>query len=251
MTIRAKWNQSQWLAAFLFVTGMGLVAYAIIHHPGAKLTELFLGALVWCALFVLLAIFSNFEITKWVVIASLPVICAIAGGAYRLVSHPFPHLLPSFARVSAPAGEGTLLAHLEYKSVGTVAALLPADRLVARSSGGAGFLGYSVTPHATHSVLHVHLTANAYAEQANEVVLAVFQAGQAMPIELFSKPIEAGGRVLFDERFAIDAPNTQPVSLDIRMGVIHPGQVEINGPAAGAPHAGVPYPTLTITETAH
>ncbi|HUC62269.1 MAG TPA: hypothetical protein VMF53_09960, partial [Alphaproteobacteria bacterium] len=98
------------------------------------------------------------------------------------------------------------------------------------------------------ATLHVRLTANAYAAQANEVVLAIFRSGQAPALKVETKPVAADGRVYFDESFDIPNVSANGVSLDVRMGITKPGPVVINGPSAGAPHADVPFPTLDVTE---
>ncbi|HUC61368.1 MAG TPA: hypothetical protein VMF53_05375 [Alphaproteobacteria bacterium] len=167
-----------------------------------------------------------------------------------------PPLAASSAALAAPSSNAGELVHAEYKSIGTVSALMPASAAQAKPTDGASFLGtdgggyiqYSQAQGGKPVILRVHLTANAYAERDNVVVLAVFRegGGDTAPLALYSKPVSAGGRVFFDETFDLTAAGPQGASLSVRMGVTRPGSVVINGPAAGAPHPGVPYPTLTL-----
>ncbi|HUC62619.1 MAG TPA: hypothetical protein VMF53_11750, partial [Alphaproteobacteria bacterium] len=80
-----------------------------------------------------------------------------------------------------------------YKSIGTVAAIMPARN--PQPNQGAAFLGVAVAPLHVPATLHVRLTANAYAAQANEVVLAIFRSGQAPALKVETKPVAADGRV--------------------------------------------------------
>jgi hypothetical protein len=58
-----------------------------------------------------------------------------------------------------------LIAYLQYASVGTVNALMPADPSKAIANDGIGILGYSVKPKLANAMLRVHVTANVYAPQ--------------------------------------------------------------------------------------
>jgi len=151
------------------------------------------------------------------------------------------------ATVSSAASSGARPpVHMIYKSIGTVAAIMPPSNPL--PDQGASFLGIRVAPLHAPATLRFRVTANAYADQANEVVLAIFRSGQRPALKVATKPVAANGRVYFNESFDLPDVPADGVGVDVRMGVAKPGSVVINGPSAGAPHVGVPFPTLDVTE---
>ncbi len=87
----------------------------------------------------------------------------------------------------------TATTRVEYRSLGTVTQVLPADPAVATINDGASFLGYQITPKKAQSILRVRVVANAYSADANEAVVAIFREGQKVPVRLESKSV-AGRR---------------------------------------------------------
>jgi hypothetical protein len=130
-----------------------------------------------------------------------------------------------------------------YTSVGRITTPLPPDEEKAGPGDGAAFLGDSFTPENPTAQLRLHVTANAYCEAANEVVLAVFRAGESRPLKLISKPVAAGATVLFDETFDVPAGGGGTASFDVRMGPAEAGTIIINHRGGNAP-----APALTISE---
>ena len=141
-----------------------------------------------------------------------------------------------------------LIAYLQYASVGTVNALMPADPSKAIANDGIGILGYSVKPKLANAMLRVHVTANVYApQQENDVTLAVFRGGQQQPLMFQSKHVAAKMWAFFDISSDLSAGGADGVDFTVRAGVVHPGTVLINGTEAGVP-ATVPLPYIAIEE---
>ncbi len=142
----------------------------------------------------------------------------------------------------------TATARVEYASLGTVAAILPADPATATINDGASFLGYNFVPKKANSVLHVRVVANAFSQQDNEVVLAIFREGQRTPVKLESKPVAANGRALFDVSFDLPVAAAEPIGIDVRIGPARPGTITVNGPDLASKPADIPLPYIAIED---
>jgi hypothetical protein len=130
----------------------------------------------------------------------------------------------------APSPTPTGQIRLENKAVGPVTEIIPPERAQAKSSDGAGFLGYDFVPKSTTSKIRVHVVAHAYATEDNIAVLTVFRSGQAEPEQLVSKQVSANSGVDFDFTFSVLVYSEKPISLYFRMGPGRDGTIIFNGP---------------------
>ncbi|MGE0094453.1 MAG: hypothetical protein AB7M05_09300 [Alphaproteobacteria bacterium] len=135
---------------------------------------------------------------------------------------------------------------LEYTVVGTAVGVMPADQ-TAKPTDGGSFLGSSFTASGPKAKLQVHVVANAYSPTKNDIILAIFRENQTQPLWIRSKPVEADGRVVFDEAFEALADEKGVLVLDVRLGIGRTGVAKINGPDGNLP-PDVPRPYLEIKE---
>ncbi len=152
---------------------------------------------------------------------------------------------PTDVRPDQNPSDGTQI-QLVYQAIHTVSEVLPSNPERITPWGGSSILGYSYDRKGSETALKVHIQANAYAIDDNEVVIAVFRAGQSIPLKYEVERVAAGGHALFD--FVLDVPmdNVNSANLDVRIGPAEPGSLTINGPEGGPP-PGIPSPALTIT----
>jgi len=118
--------------------------------------------------------------------------------------------------------------HQENNVVASLSKILPEDPARARVSDGVSFAGITYTPIEIDAKLHIEVSANAWAKEPNDLVVAVFRAGTATPIHLESKPIPAGTSVTVAFVFEIAAKKF--ATLNFRIGPGHAGTIVFNGP---------------------
>jgi len=134
-------------------------------------------------------------------------------------------------------------AELTNSAVVPLTTVLPSDPLKASATDGASFYSTEFQRRVSGGKVRVRVTAYASSATPNEVVVAVFAAGQAKPIQLVAKPV-SDERVTIDLDIELAPGDATQLQLDFRIGPAEPGTIIFNGPE-GAEAAET---TIRITE---
>jgi hypothetical protein len=115
-------------------------------------------------------------------------------------------------------------------------AVLPDNTQDARPTDGASFAGVSFVAQSPDSILTIHVAAAASAAEANELVVAVFRAGEPKALKIVNQPIAPNTRQAVEFSFRARAGAAGllgalgPIAFDFRIGPGRPGTITFNGP---------------------
>ena len=119
-------------------------------------------------------------------------------------------------------------------------AVLPDNTQDARPTDGVSFAGVSFVAQSPDSILTIHVAAAASAAEANELVVAVFRAGEPKALKIVNQPIAPNTRQAVEFSFRARAAAAGllgalgPIAFDFRIGPGRPGTITFNGPDGAA-----------------
>ena len=106
---------------------------------------------------------------------------------------------------------------------------LPAGPEPAEYTQGAGILGNSYARRRGGSRLRITVEFTAYSPEDNEIVAALFVAGEPRTRHFAVQPVEAGKTASLTLKHSIELASDSPVPLEVRVGPRRPGIIYING----------------------
>jgi len=176
------------------------------------------------------------------IVLSAIVILAVGVGGYLYLDGLRP------AGPAVPRLPPTWSVHAENPVIVDLTTVLPDDPGKASETEGASFLGFPFVPSKQGAVLHVHVTANAWSAEENELVVAVFIDGAVPPAKMARKSIAPNARATIDLSFDVSAKTATRQSFDFRVGSALGKPFTFNGPHGGAPGGGRLVASATVTE---
>jgi hypothetical protein len=140
-----------------------------------------------------------------------------------------------------------MIAHVDYRSLGSTNAIIPLRIGAARRSDGASVLGPGFWPR-VGSRIQVRLQMNGFLTWHNEFVVAVWRSDSPDFPSLVKRFARAGQRVFIDHKFEFIASTMSRIDLEVRIGLSRSGgMVYVNGDPSGQDHS-LPVPFLEIRE---
>lgn len=116
-----------------------------------------------------------------------------------------------------------------YESYAHVDRPLPAGPAPADDTHGAAILGHAYARRGVGSTLRITVEFTAYSPQGNEIVAAVFVAGERRARHVTAQPVPAGSSASLTLRHSIELTSDSPVPVVVRVGPRRPGIIYING----------------------
>ena len=123
---------------------------------------------------------------------------------------------------------------LEYRNVATVSTVQTKNPTEAKIHKGASVFETSFVPLNPQSTLRINVCVNAYADQANDIVIAIFQKDLAAPLKLVSKEVAAREQAEINVTFDIVAGTSSVVEFEVCIGPAKPGNITVNGSGGAA-----------------
>jgi hypothetical protein len=140
-----------------------------------------------------------------------------------------------------------MIAHVDYRGLGSTDAIIPLRIGVAKRSDGAPVLGPGFSPR-VGSRIQVRLQMNGFLTHRNEFVVAVWRSDSPDLLSLVKRYVRAGQRVFIDHKFEFRASIMSRIDLEVRIGLSRSGgMVYVNGDPSGQDHS-LPVPFLEIRE---
>jgi hypothetical protein len=140
-----------------------------------------------------------------------------------------------------------MIAHVDYRALGSTDAVIPLGIGAAKRSDGAPVLGPGFSP-SVGSRIQVRLQMNGFLTQHNEFVVAVWRSDSRDFVSLVKRYARAGQRVFIDHKFEFIANTMSRIDLEVRIGLSRSGGwVYVNGDPSGQDHS-LPIPFLEIRE---
>jgi hypothetical protein len=123
---------------------------------------------------------------------------------------------------------------LEYRDVATVSTVQTKNPIEAKIHKGEGVFDCSFVPLNPQSTLRINVCVNAYSDQANDIVIAIFQKDLAVPLKLVSKEVAAREQAEINVTFDIVAGTSSVVEFEVCIGPAKPGNITVNGSSGAA-----------------
>src|SRR5262249_12543355 len=122
-----------------------------------------------------------------------------------------------------------MIAHVDYRALGSTDAIIPLRIGAAKRSDGAPVLGPGVSPR-VGSRIQVRLKMNGFLTGYNEFVVAVWRSDSLDLLSLVKRYARAGQRVFIDHKFEFKANTMSRIDLEVRIGLSRSGgMVYVNG----------------------
>jgi len=147
----------------------------------------------------------------------------VLGGAYVIVQ-VWPPAIPSVVK-------------LQNDAVVPLTKVLPADPVKASIADGVSFHTAGFRAKNLGATARVRATAYASASEANVAVVAVFLAGEPIPIKVVSKPVFGNKRERIELSVDVPAQGVGQMTFDFRIGPGQPGTIVFNGPEGASDRA--------------
>jgi len=140
-----------------------------------------------------------------------------------------------------------MIAHVDYRALGSTDAIIPPRIGAAKRSDGAPALGFGFSPR-VGSRIQVRLKMNGFLTGYNEFVVAVWRSDSLDLLSLVKRYARAGQRVFIDHKFEFIANTLSRTDLEVHIGLSRSGgMVYVNGDPTGQDHS-LPVPLLEIRE---
>jgi hypothetical protein len=140
-----------------------------------------------------------------------------------------------------------MIAHVDYRALGSTDAIIPVRVGAARRSDGAPVLGPGFSPR-VGSRIQVRLKMNGFLTWYNEFVVAVWRSDSPDLLSLVKRYARDGQRVFIDHKFEFIANTMSRIDLEVRIGLSRSGgMVYVNGDPTGQDHS-LPVPFVEIRE---
>jgi hypothetical protein len=125
------------------------------------------------------------------------------------------------------------------------------DRVISADAAldieGSTIMGYSWQPKSSVDLVRVKVVVPAWSGQPNSIVAALFVNQSVVANKVVSQELAPGKVAEAVLEFEMVAASTEPIGLDVRVGLGQPGVIYLNGNENG-PDPDIPKPTLTIEE---
>ena len=140
-----------------------------------------------------------------------------------------------------------MIAHVDYRDLGSTNAVIRLKIGAARRSDGSAVLGPEFSPR-VGSRIQVQLKMNGFVTEQNAFVVAVWRSDSPDLPSLVKRYARAGRRVFIDHSFEFKANTMSKIRLDVRIGLSRSGgTVFVNGDPDGQDHS-PPVPFVEIRE---